>query len=131
MEINITHFFKNANTNYYSGSIATHGPNVGPSTWRAAVSAFDEYPLINSDEERAALRKHLSTFGDWGDHEINALGDAELNAMLVQLVSMDVNESGLDIAAPDWVQYDRDGQAGRISGSMFVADDGDIYYSFE
>ena len=131
MEINITRFFKSANPNDYSGSIATHGPNAGPNTWGSAVSAFEKYPLINNNSKRIALRKHLAGFGAWEDSEINAWGNAQLNAMFLQLVSADMNESGLDIGAPDWVQYKRDSEAGRISGAMFVADDGDIYYSFE
>ena len=131
MEINITRFFKEANSHDYSKSIATDGPNAGPNAWGAAVSAFEKYPLINSNKKRTALRKHLAKFGAWEDFEINAWGNAELNAMFLQLVSMDMNEAGLDIGAPDWVQYESDSEAGRISGAMFVADDGDIYYGFE
>ena len=131
MEINITRFFKSANPYDYSGSIATHGPNAGPNTWSAAVSAFEDYPLINSNKKRTALRKHLSGFGAWEDSEIDAWGNAELNAMFLQLVSADVNESQICINAPDWVKYQAEAEAGQISGAMFVADDGDIYYGFE
>lgn len=131
MEINITRFFKSANPYDYSGSIATHGPNAGPNTWRSAVSAFGQYPLINNNSKRNALRLHLAGFGAWKDSEINAWGNAQLNAMFLQLVSADMNESGLDISAPDWEQYQKDAEAGQISGAIFVADDGDIYYGFE
>ena len=90
MEINITRFFKSANPNDYSGSIATHGPNAGPNTWGSAVSAFEKYPLINNNSKRIALRKHLAGFGAWEDSEINAWGNAQLNAMFLQLVSADM-----------------------------------------
>lgn len=131
MEINITRFFKQANSHDYSGSIATHGPNAGPDTWNAALSDFQVHPLINSNSKRAALRTYLAGFGAWGDSEIKAWGNAELNAIFLQLVSGDINESGLDVSAPDWAQYQADSQAGQISGAMFLADDGNVYYSFE
>lgn len=131
MEINITKFFEAATPGNYSGSIATHGKNAARDTFNAAVSEFENYPLINSKTKRAALRGHLLSYGAWDKSEIDSWTNAELNAMFLQIISADMNESGLDIGAPDWVQYEGDSEAGRVSGAMFVADDGDIYYSLE
>ncbi len=96
--------------------------------WRAACDDSAEYMLIDTDEKRDAFRAHVKGFGAWTDEAINAWSDIELNALFIQLVSADIRESGLD-AGIDWHEYYEQAEHGTVSGNLFRADDGQIYYT--
>lgn len=127
MEINITKFFNEARPRDYSASCAEIGQDAGRITWRAACDDSAEYMLIDTDEKRDTFHAHVRGFGAWSDDEINAWSDIELNALFIQLVSADIRESGLD-AGIDWPEYYEQAEHGTVSGNLFRADDGQIYY---
>ena len=92
MEINIT---KLANVDMWpvSGSIATHGPNASEHTFENAKSVAMEVNILDSREKLEAYRKYLKELGIDGT---NDFGDTELNAILIQEVSLELRENGFD-----------------------------------
>ena len=128
MELNITHFFNDAAPMDYSASRAEIGNDAARSTWQAACDDSEDYPMLDSDEKREEFRRYVKGFGAWSADEIAAWSNQELNALLIQMVSGDIREASLDTDAPDWEQYQKDSEDGRISGRIFKGDDSQIYY---
>ena len=83
---------------------------------------------FNSEEKREEFRRYIKGFGAWSEDEIRAWSNTELNALLIQMISGDIREANLDSENPDWDQYQKDAEAGRVSGRIFKADDSKIYY---
>jgi hypothetical protein len=128
VELNITRFFNDAAPMDYSASIAEIGNDAARSTWRAACDDSEDYPMLDSDEKREEFRHYIESFGAWSEDEIAAWSNQELNALLIQMVSGDIREASLDTDEPDWAQYQKDSEDGRISGRIFKGDDSQIYY---
>jgi len=124
MELNITEFFKKADPHVYSGSIATHGENVAKETYGAAVADSSTWNILNTPEKIEAAKKYFKTFGAWDGDEIAAWSDFQLNALMIQFISSEMNEHGMDDIDFDWDAYENDDNAGRIS----LGYDGEIYY---
>lgn len=95
MGLNITHFFRTATPKDYSASVAEIGNNAGAYTWQAAIDDSEDYPLLNSDDNRQEFRDYIKGFGAWDDAEIAAMNDTALNALLIQMISGDIREAGL------------------------------------
>ena len=128
MELNITHFFNDAAPRDYSASVAEIGNDAARSTWQAACDDSEDYPMLDSDEKREEFRRYVKGFGAWSEDEIAAWSNQELNALLIQMVSGDIREASLDADEPDWEQYQKDSEDGRISGRIFKGSDSQIYY---
>lgn len=129
MDINITRFFREADPFEFSASRAERGQNAGAETWANAKREGEESPLLTTPEQIDALRDYVKDFGAWSDEEIAAWSDTECNALFIQLVSGDIREAGLDTDSPDWAQYQKDSEKGRIAGNLYPGDDGEVYYS--
>lgn len=128
-EIDITEFFNKATPSDYSASIAERGYNAGAETWEASKKC--EYKLLKNVFARVAARKYFKTFGAWTDEEIDTWTDRELNALMVQLVAGDMRECSALVdqcGRFDWAQYEKESEAGRISGRMFQTGE-KIYFS--
>ena len=119
MELDITDFFNNAAPADYSASAMELGDNAGRITWGHAVEDAPDYPLLDTDDKREAFRDFIREFGAWDNTEIAAWTDQELTALLIQFISGDMREANLDPAAPDWTQYEKDAEAGRVSSRIF------------
>lgn len=126
-ELDITDFFNRAHHRSYSASEAENGKGAGAVTWANAVDAADEWPLLQTEEQRQQLRIYLRGFGAWSDEEITAWTDAELTALCIQLVAGDIRESGL-LAGRTWEQYEVDAQSGHVAGRMYRGDNGRVYF---
>jgi hypothetical protein len=63
--------------------------------------------------------------GAGGDDEINSWTDNEINALIVQFISTDMQEH-----PGNWEEYERLSQAGQISGRLFESG-GRIYYMLD
>ncbi len=127
MEINITSFVQNEDPFEYSASVMERGENAGQETWNNAKNMAPV--LLDTEDKIEALRKYVKDFGAWDDEEIASWDDNECNALFIQLISGDMREASmLDIDDFDWDQYEKDASAGRISGNISRADDGQIYY---
>jgi len=128
MEIDITTFFNEATPMDYSASVMEIGSDAGPSTWRAACDDSEDYMMLNSDEKREEFRHYVKDFGAWSEDEIQAWTNQELNALFIQMVSGDIREAKLDHDNPDWDQYQKDSEAGRIAGRIFKGSNSKVYY---
>lgn len=131
MEIDITDFFNECAPMDYSASVAEIGRDAGRVTWTAAVEDAPDWPLLDTEEKRQAFRDHAAGFGAWSEEEIAAWSDDELTALFIQMVAGDIREAGLDTAAPDWEQYEKDCEGGQASGRLYggpMSTDGRIYY---
>jgi hypothetical protein len=129
MELDITTFFNDAAPMDYSASVAEIGNDAGRATWRAACDDSEDYPLLDTDEKREEFRHYVEGFGAWTEDEIRAWSNTELNALLIQMISGDIREANLDSENPDWDQYQKDSEDGRISGHIFKGSDSKVYYS--
>jgi len=128
MELNITDFFNMAQPSYYSASAAELGEDAGRITWRNAVVATKTWPdWLDTDDKREEFRAYVRGFGAWTDEEITAWTDDELTALLIQMVSGDIRESGLR-DGESWAGYEEAAQSGRMSGNIGRADNGEIFY---
>lgn len=128
MEIDITHFFETAAPYDFSGSIAERGPNAAKETWSNALEQARAEPLLK-ESDCDYFRRYMREYGAWSEEEMAAWSIDDCNALLIQLISGDMREGNLDCAEPDWEQYEKDAEDGRISGNIFKAEDGKMYYS--
>lgn len=129
MELNITALCNSMCPRDYSASVAEIGANAGADTWRAACDNAPDYSdWLDTDDKRESFRDFVRGYGAWSDNEINAWSNDELTALLIQFISGDIRESGLD-AGIDWPEYYELSEHGTISGNLFRADDGEIYYT--
>ena len=89
MELNITHMV-NEHLEAYSNSVAKSGlEDIGRVTWSNALEC--DLNFVTS-ENRDDLRDHIREFGAWSTEEIDAWTDNELNALVVQFISGDLQE---------------------------------------
>jgi hypothetical protein len=132
MEINITRFFNDADAYEFSASRSERGDNAGQETWRNSLKQAEETPLLSTSEQLQEMRDYARETGAWTDDEIAEWSDSELNALFIQVVSGDMREieslCTTDDGETDWEEYERLANAGTISGSIFRADDGDVFY---
>lgn len=130
MEIDITHFFKEADAFDFSASIAERGVNAGKETWANAKEEGENSPLLTTSDQIDALRSYVKDFGAWSPEEIAAWSDVECNALFIQLVSGDMREAGLDSEPDDdtWSEYERRAEQGNCSGNIYRIGD-KVFYS--
>lgn len=131
-EINITKFFNDECPRDYSASVAEIGNDAGPSTWRAANEAAEEYVFI-TDENRAEAVSYFRGFGAWSVGELEAMPNSELTALLVQSISGSMREGDLrpGMTEADWVGYEHRASEGIIDGSIYRGDGGSIFVSLQ
>lgn len=128
MEINITKFYNEACPKDYSASIAEIGNHAGAYTWCVAQGDSEEYMMLDNIDKLDAMRAHIKGFGAWDNYKIAAMSDTDLNALLIQMISGDIRESCLNENRNDWQGYQKQAEAGQVSGRMFKGDDGEVYY---
>ena len=126
MELVITKFFNEATPSCYSASRMELGDDAGAITWANAVDASDDYNLLDTDEKREAARAHFASYGAWTEEEITAWSDAELNAITLQDISAAIRDYMGD--AWDWAEYEKQAEAGQVSGALSRGDTGEIYF---
>ena len=74
----------------YSDSIANSGlRNIAKVTWNNALKSDISFVTNESIKE---VREYLSTFGAWSLQELNEFTLNEVNALVIQLVSGDLQE---------------------------------------
>lgn len=112
MELNITRPFGAAGMIDYSASAAEIVQDAGAVTWKAACDDSAEYMMLDTEEKRVAFREHVAGFGAWEPEEVTRWSDAELNALLLQMIAGDVREAKLDRDSDsrDWKRYQRRAQ---------------------
>lgn len=132
MELDITAFVRGEAEPFdFSRSAAEWGPDAGLSSWRNAIAQAEASPLLTTPEHFDAMRDFIKGFGAWDADEIAAISDADLNAMLIQFISGDMRESGMDACDPDdfdWAEYERRAEEGQIFARIYRGDDARIYF---
>ena len=130
MELNISSFFATVTPCELSGSVAEIGVHAGALTRSASIRASVHHPLLNTDEEREAFRGWVESSGGWTEEEIAAWTDLELNALLLQWISGDLREMGVDddTSGIDWADVERGQQEGQYPSNIFRGDDGQVYF---
>jgi hypothetical protein len=128
MEINITRFFNEASPMDYSASVAEIGSNAGAYTWQAACDDSSDYFMLDDDEKRDAFRLFVKESSGWTEEEIKEWSDIELNALFIQWVAGDIRECFEWDCDDIWANYAELSEAGTVSGNIFRADDGQIYF---
>lgn len=127
MEIDITHMFEEE-TWGFSGSVVTHGPDVAKRTYAAAKSEADR---LFPDVDKEVLVDHFGGYGAWSEEELEAMTLTELRALLVQDVTAEMRETGLEdvhLEDIDWEEYEALCQTGNYSGRIGPGDDGRVYF---
>lgn len=122
-EIDITALFNAADfrPSYYSASCAELGQDAGEVTWQNAVDRSEEMDLLLTDEKRDVFRDYVRGFGAWTDEEINSWTNIELNALLLQMISGDIRESGLhaNMSVDEWREYEIECTKGTYAGNIY------------
>lgn len=124
-ELNITAYFHHGHHCIISASQAELGVNAGQITWNNAKTATTPFGMLDTDEKKDAFRKFVRSSGGWNDEEVAAFSDTDLNALLLQWISGDIREAGLDVEEPDWDAYEKDEQ---VVHRIYLADDGEVYF---
>lgn len=127
LEINITALL-DVDMWPFSHSIVEGGQHAGSDSWKAAVLFVTKSPIIPTESVND-VRAYFATFGAWEREELAAMSDAEINALALQFIASDIREASGDdtLAGIDWEEYQRDAEAGRISGGMFQTEHGDVF----
>jgi len=131
MEIDITSFVTNENPRDFSASVAEIGNNAARDTWQAACEQASDSPLLNTEDELQALRDHAKEFGVWDAEEIAGWNADECNALLIQMISGDMREMGMDdcdLEDFDWQECRERQEAGQCPSNLYMGDDGRYYY---
>lgn len=132
MEINITKIFNeltNGGSHDCSGSIMTHGNNAAMDTWNNSKDTAKSNQILNTPKEYAAFIEHMQAMG-FGDDEEKSMYTwplVELNALFIQLISGDINESDA-LENHDFIEYEKESEAGQVAGAIYKGDDQEIYY---
>lgn len=128
MEIKITHLVNRSDEMYYySASRAELGDGVGQITWQNAMDNCDsENPdadpiLLILPSEIEIAKNWFADFGAWDSEEIEAWDDQEVNALLLQFIAGDIRES-LPELLDDYEEYQKQAEAGQISGRIYKCD---------
>jgi hypothetical protein len=102
--------------------------------WAAAVRAAEEqysgasrvteqYHPLFTEEERGAVRSWVKTFGGGTDKEVEDWTPLELDALLLQLIALEVREAGgYNLDGVDWAGV----ESGEVSSRLSRAEDGTV-----
>ena len=132
MELNISAVWQSIAPMDYSASCAEIGQSAGRDTWRAACDDSADFPILDTEEKRAAFRVFVVNSGGWTESEVSAWSDLELNALCLQWIAGDIREACQACKGStegfDWGEYEAEAESGRNSSRLFRADDGTVYF---
>jgi hypothetical protein len=133
----------------YSCSTAERGSYAGAGSYAAAVrDAMSLLPASNAvlnihvstvteSEFDAHIVEWLKPWGGWTDEEIQDMGLEGRRALLLQFISGDLREAGLDEDRPEeistetWDAYQTMAEAGQCQGSIWRDESGVYWFSLE
>lgn len=125
MEIDITSLLETSQFEL-SHSVMEGGANAGPQTWKNALERAEETALLDTPEKLEAMRDFAREAGAWGDEEIAAWSETEVNALFLQWIAGDVRECPAKLEGVDYTEE---------NGEWTYTDDGgvsgDYYGPFE
>ena len=122
MELDVTHMVEDADVMYMlSGSRVKHGQDAARITWSNSKVYAQHTPLLTTDEEREAARRHFKEYGAWSEEEIAAWSEEELQAIMVQDVAAAIRE--MEAHDTSEAGYDE-----NYMGCLGLGGDGRWYY---
>lgn len=130
-EILITHIFDNQEPDFFASSIAKSGnPNIARDCWLRAVTHADPLRFLVTPAQQKAFQDYLEDAGFEFEREYTP---REIEALFIQSVASDVEEAqyvapGRDWQGISWKKYERASNDGKVSGTLFKGEDGEIYY---
>jgi len=130
LELKITNFFNNGDHWYNSNSVANLGQNAGAITWEHAKQESIEFFFV-TEETRQAIQEYVKGFGAWDWQEVTGWTDTELNALVLQFISADINELEAytdDNGEPDWELIAEAQEVGQIASNLYIGDNSEYYY---
>ena len=131
MELDISAYFAAQITPCeLSGSVAELGSRAGEITWSASCAASADLMILNSEEKRDAFRAWVESSGGWSADEIARWSDVELNALLLQWISGDLREMGVNEGGEeiDWSTVEEEQAEGIIPANICRGVDGKILF---
>lgn len=139
LELDITDFFQTEEPYNFSASAFEMGDNVGTITWNNAKNEAKSYlhwldkKAYNGESARDCIIDHFKNMGFSESDEMQTWPDVQVVALLIQLISGDIREAGLDNdhwSEIDWEAYEQGQQEGTYSGNIFyVPETQKVYYS--
>jgi hypothetical protein len=126
MELNVTHMVEDAdNMSALSGSRAEWGEGSSRFTWDNSKAYGREHPLLTTDDQREAARRHFAEYGAWTREEIAAWSEDELQGLTCQDVAAAIREMEI---ADTYEEYQALCERGTCSGRVYRGDDGQWYF---
>lgn len=123
MEIDVTHMVEDADEMpKLSGSVAELGQDAGHFTWRNSCDYGEEHPLLTTDDQRDAARKHFREYGAWSEEVIAAWSERELQGIMCQDVAAAIREQEA------YDSYEEFCKAHDGGGRVYPGDDGRWYF---
>lgn len=93
LELNITDFYNTEDPQNYSDSIANSGQNnISTITWNNAKKCEHDFISPLPETEIQEIRDFFASFGAWETEEVNNWSAQELNALLIQFISGDIQK---------------------------------------
>lgn len=127
-----------------SGSIQEMGPGAADRTWQRCLDRGTDYLTKYTDafqthseaELLATIRGYVRSFGAWSADDVAGWLPAECFAFLLQDIAAAVREWDdlPTLGGPDdfWAEYEAAAVAGRVSGRLGLADDGEsVIYTID
>lgn len=126
MELNITKIVGDIDPSYYSASRAELGPDARRITWENAMDYVEENPILETEEQRQEASDYFKDCGGWDEDEIPAWSHQELDALLLQEISLNLRQAEHHggLGTEEWEKACEDGQ---ILGGVYQGDDGEVY----
>ncbi len=117
IELDISRIVQGLVPENYFASVAEKGENAGKETWNNAKSEVEKNILI---EDIEFLRHYFYSFGAWEKPELEEMTEIELNAILLQMISLEIRELPLnDDGEIDFDKYKQGIEEGCYSGMIF------------
>ena len=137
MEINITHILTGEDLSDYSCSRAERGAYAGPGSWQASTNEamhllpastvitnpYNPGQPATEDEFDDACTEYIKPWGGWTDEEIEAMGVTGRRALILQMISGDAREAGIEnpesLTDEEWADYEARASDGQCPSSIF------------
>ena len=122
-ELDVTHMVDDEDhMPMLSGSQMELGKDAGKITWQNSVDYGREHPLLKTDDDRDAARRHFREYGAWSEEEIAAWSEEHLQGMTCQEAANAIRERE---------RFDDDeaflADEDHTSGRLYRGDDGRWY----
>lgn len=137
LELDITEFFKTEDSYNFSASAFEMGQDAGKITWNNSKNEAKNYlhwlkeKTYNGESARDCIIEYFSGMGFSESDEMQSWSDSEIIALLIQDISANIREAGLDLdhwSEIDWQAYEKGVEKGQYSGNIFYVPETEKFY---